>query len=135
MTNQTPRRRNKGILEAALALRAENCARILAVLEKGPMATAQISDALGLRQSACYSCLRYLSGRLHQIHAVGQRDSLGRNYWQLGRAAAQPVQPAKKAAAFGPPEHRRIIVPARQMGIVRDGLLAAFFGPAGEQRP
>lgn len=134
MANKSFRKSGPGVKNAAIALRAENCARILVILSKGPMISANISAAAGLSQQACYCCLRYMRDSLHQIHA-DQRDSLGRNYWTLGTGDAPLRKRSKQAAVIVPPDHRRVIVPARQMGMVRDGLLAAFFGPAGEQRP
>lgn len=138
MVNRTNHKSGAGMKQASIAARAENCERILAVLARGPMISADISKAVGLPTSAGYSCLSYMRDRLDQIHMMEQRDNQGRNYWALGQANAQlekVAKPPKKTALFIPPDHRRIIVPARQVGMVRDALLAAFFGPAGEQRP
>jgi hypothetical protein len=117
--------------EALAAHRAEVCARIAVLLVAGPMSVADISDAVGIRRSTGQSYMRYMATHLRTVRKTEQVNKYGRCNWELGEDPTLPTPDQVLDASFAP---RRRMVPARQMGMGRDYFVAAFFGPAGEQR-
>jgi hypothetical protein len=122
------RSRNNGSRARIQAQRVKSCARILELLEKGPMTTRQIIDELKQGGSTVRSYLTHIKDDLHQIHVSGQVATLRTHVWTLGPGTAEQKD---REATF---DKRQFTIQARQVGMVRDSMLAAFFGPAGEQR-
>lgn len=118
------RSRNNGSRARILAQRLISCARIRAMLEKGPMTTRQIVDELGQSDSTVRTYLRHMMTDLRQIHVVGRIATVKTHVWALGAGTAEQHA---KAATF---DQHQIIIQARQIGMERDPMIAAFFGPA-----
>jgi hypothetical protein len=92
--------------------------------EHGSVATGQIVEALGVNERTVVAYLRYLRDVKRTIRRSGYLK--GATLWELGedttaRKKTPPVEEMRQSQAF---------VPARQMGMRRDALVAALFGPA-----
>lgn len=112
-----------------LARRVEACARILVLLEDGPLSAIAVSDALGLRRATGYAHLRYMASNLRNVRSTGKVDDLGRSTWELGEDPTMPTPDERLDASFA---QRQRIVPAKQLGMWRDVLVSALFGPPGQ---
>lgn len=112
---------------ARRALRVESIERIRVLLADGPLSTTEARQALGLSPSSAYAFLQHMASNLREVRKSTMKDVKGRDLWELGEdltlASSDQVLDAKFA-------QRRITVPARQMGMPRDHLVAALFGPA-----
>ena len=102
------------------------CARILVALEAGPLAAGPVADLVGLNRSTGYAHLKYMASELRTVRRAGH-DEEGRVTWELGEDFSLPTPDECLDAAFAA---RHATVPARQLGMSRDSLVAAFFGPA-----
>lgn len=108
-----------------VARRAEAIEKIRKLLPERPMTNLELAVRLNIPARTVYGYLCHLQdlGEAYQMNAT---DSRGRKTWAMDDDAQQVA--AGRAAA----EHaqRAVIVPARQVGMPRDGLVAALFGPA-----
>lgn len=95
------------------------------LLGKQPMSCGGLSAALGLPSGTIYGYLRYLEseGEVYLTHMV---DEEGRKTWAIDNEELR-VATDRKPVDYG---QRAWTVPARQMGMQRDPLVAALFGPA-----
>lgn len=115
-----------------LAKRAVCCARILDMLKLAPLTSEQVALALDISPISSYRYLAHMRDELRQIHAVPADSTRKMNQWVLGAGSAPSAKDEGMDRSFA---QRRVIAPARQVGMVRDSLIAALFGPAGERRP
>lgn len=99
--------------------------KILELLIPKPRSCFDLSAVISIPSSTVYNYLRALQeeGEVYQMDAL---DDRGRKTWAVDSEALQAA--TDRAAA----EHskRAWIVPARQIGMPRDPLVAALFGPA-----
>lgn len=99
--------------------------RIRKMLADQSMSCFDLSAELGIPSGTVYGYLRNLEeqGEVYQLEHL---DDRGRKAWALDSEAQQAA--TDRVAA----EHakRAWIVPARQIGMHRDELVAALFGPA-----
>jgi hypothetical protein len=118
------RRRAGANLSNAEKLRRRDaaCERIRVLLAKQPMSVGAIAADLGLNTGTVYGYLCFMAelGEVRRAGVPGARRPL----WELG-----VEHPAKLEANAVRPQGA-VIVPAVQVGMHRDGLVAALFGPA-----
>lgn len=111
---------------ARRALRETSIERIRVLLAQGPLSTTEVQQDLRVSPSSAYAFLQHMARNLREVRKSG-KDAKGRDLWELGEdltlASSDQILDAKFA-------QRRITVPARQMGMPRDHLVAALFGPA-----
>jgi predicted ArsR family transcriptional regulator len=108
-----------------VALRSAAIEDVRALLKDKPQSCFDLSAALGIPSSTIYGYLATLQdmGEVYQMDAF---DDRGRKTWAIDNAAQQVATGRAQA------EHSRRawIVPARQVGMKRDPLIEALFGPA-----
>lgn len=107
------------------AMRTACVVRIREVLADGPMSTFDVKKALGVSSSATYAALNFMHNELREVRRSGQRDEKRAVLWELG-------EDLTLAAAD---QQQTRTVPARQVGMWRDNLVAALFGPAQGSAP
>lgn len=109
-----------------LVRRAECLERIPRLLQQGHKTAAEIGQILEVHPSTAFAYLHFLA---HELHTVRKsRDTkCGSALWELG---ADPALTAVTSKNTGAPQ--RSVVPAQQLGMWRDWLVAALFGPAPE---
>lgn len=120
------RRLQKGGPSAAdkIAAREEVLDALRELLAQGNKTVHDVREQMNLSRSTAYAYLLYLEG-IDEAHRTGVRDEHGREPWAAGPAPVpegEEVVEADGCCAW--------IVPARQMGMQRDPLVAALFGPA-----
>jgi hypothetical protein len=103
--------------------------KILKILLAGPASTAAIAAKLELRPELVASYLRHLHLEEREIRQYQERPGFSVVLWRLG---ADPALASKGATPLGDDESdvKRTVVPARQMGMQRDPMVAAMFGLA-----
>ena len=107
--------------------RAEAVEKITVLLAQRRMCAAEIADELQLVKGTAFAYLRFMASDLRVARKAGAQDDQGRELWELGEDPTLPSLEEVDAAADAP---SRRMVPARQIGLVRDSLIAALFGPA-----
>lgn len=109
----------------ALARRDAAIEKIREMLAEKRMSALEVTGKLGVSDSTAYGWLTYMKdlGEAHQVDAPG-----GRKLWALGR---DPVTSEIEGVDDDAP--KAWIVPARQVGMWCDALVAALFGPAAAQ--
>lgn len=107
-----------------LELREQAAKQIIAMLEQKPVTPVDVAEALGLNKATAYSHLRYMAGN-RQVRRSGKYDEHRRELWELGEDLTLPTKEEILDRDFEP---KRPIVPACQVGMWRDCLVAAFFG-------
>lgn len=107
--------------------RADACARILVLMERGAVTSADVAIELKVSTITGYRYLAYMRDTLRQIHNERTPNRRDMHLWVLGEDPELPNSDAALDKAFAP---KRYISPARQIGMIRDSLIAAFFGPA-----
>jgi len=110
------------------ALRAASVVRIRELLAGGPLTVIAIAADLGVSNSGAYAFLRYMAHDLREVRKVDHQDEKGRDLWELGEDPMLPTPDELLDASFA---QRKKAVPARQIGLPRDPLVAALFGPTG----
>jgi hypothetical protein len=105
-----------------IARREATLVRIRDLLAKKPHSRVDLAIALGIPSGTVYGYLCQMQ-EVDEVYQLERTDEKGRKLW-----AAE----GGKATPRGVVEHqkRAWIVPARQMGMQRDALVAALFGPA-----
>jgi hypothetical protein len=107
------------------ARREASIQKIRELLTEMPHSCFDLSAAVGIPSSTVYNYLRTMQedGEVYQMDAL---DDRGRKTWAADSEALQAA--TDRAAA----EHskRAWVVPARQIGMPHDPLVAALFGPA-----
>lgn len=109
------------------ALRAVSVVRIRELLAGGPRTVIAIAADLGVSNSGAYSFLRYMAHDLREVRKADHQDAKGRDLWELGEDLMLPTPDELLDASFA---RQAKSVPARQVGMQRDRLVAALFGPA-----
>lgn len=99
-----------------LARRDESVREIATLLADGDLSAADIAQHFDLNQSTVYGRLQHMEAQ-GLAHRTGERDAHGYGLWAAGEAPVLEVCRIKT-------------VPARQLGMRRDPLVAALFGPA-----
>jgi hypothetical protein len=117
-------RTTKGGLSNAEKLRRRDEAvdRIRELLALKKMAVVHVAGALGIGEGTAYGYLRFMA-ELGEARRSGKHDEANRQLWELGREAFDGETPEHDAQSAW-------VVPARQMGMQRDPLVEALFGPA-----
>jgi hypothetical protein len=103
-------------------IRDEAIDKIRPLLAEKRMCVADIASHLGLAEGTTYGYLRFMA-ELGEARRSGEIDEGNRHLWELGREEFDGEDP-------DPQRHGAWIAPARQMGMWRDPLVAALFGPA-----
>lgn len=107
-----------------LELREQAVRQIIVMLEQKPVTPVDVAEALGLHKATAYAHLRYMAEN-RQARRSGKYDESRRELWALGEELPPPDEVLDDCIA-----PKRPIVPARQVGMWRDGLVAALFGQA-----
>lgn len=108
-------------LAEKLANREVVLEQIRALLAMRTLTALDAADALNLNRTTVYAYFVYLA-ELGEAHKTGERDSHKRALWAAGREPANGE--AEKVACAAK------TVPAVQIGMQRDPLAEALFGPA-----
>lgn len=111
--------------------RADAIEKIRALLALGPISSPAVAEKLGLNTSTAYAFMHHMHKELREIRKTGLRDAQNRELWELGEDLLLPTDEELLEQSFEP---KRATVPARQVGMWRDGLVCALFGaPAQAQ--
>lgn len=115
-----------------LATRAASVARIKELLAVEPRTAAELSQVLAselqVTRTTVFGYLRHMHKTERSIRLAG--ETRGRaELWELG---ADPALPAPDEALDRSFARKCATVPARQVGMEREPLVAALFGPARE---
>lgn len=114
--------------KAQMVVREAGVARIKLLLADGPRTPAELSQILAeelqVVRATVFGYVRYMHKSERSIRPTGEMRGRG-ELWTLG---ADPALPAVDEAPDG--SFACATVPARQIGMCRDGLVAALFGPA-----
>jgi predicted HTH transcriptional regulator len=118
-TNTSPTARFDGIRNLSpdeMAIQRDaRLEHLLKMLAERRMSGPEVAEALGVSRPTAHEYLRRLESTYEAKRAV-ERDASGRQLWML-----------TTEKEFSSPA---TIVPARQVGMWRDALVAALFGPA-----
>lgn len=109
-----------------LAARAEGVAKITAVLQEGPKSTPDICAATGLNRPLAFSYLRHMRETLRTVRILPEQQGRS-DVWALGEDPNVPTEDEKLDRLIAVKQAR---APAQQIGMRRDPLVAALFGPA-----
>jgi hypothetical protein len=93
--------------------------------ERGLVTRELICDELGLNPNTASAYLRHMHKDLRMIQRLQERKGISRVQWKLGEDFALVAMDDE--IERGAKQHT---VPARQIGMCRDSLVAALFGPA-----
>lgn len=96
--------------------------RIRELLMLGPASRATICEAIGLNENTCSMYLGYMRKELRLIRVSERKSFVKALEWELGEDPSLPPEDSPTQSS----------VPARQLGIARDPLVAALFGPAAQ---
>jgi DNA-binding CsgD family transcriptional regulator len=120
----TQPRRGKNLSNAAkIALRAEAVTRILELLGKANLSVVDLARVLRINSNTVYGYLRYMA-EMGEVRRSGEFDADRREKWELGAEDPGKLNVTEKRPIGA------VIVPARQVGMWRDPLDVALFGPA-----
>jgi hypothetical protein len=108
-------------LAEKLANREVVLEQIRALLAMRNLTALDAADALNLNRTTVYAYFVYLA-ELGEAHKTGERDGQKRALWAAGRAPVKEEGGQEELAAK--------TVPAVQIGMKRDPLAEALFGPA-----
>ena len=111
---------------AQQAARAEAVAKITESLAEGPKTMAELLDVVKCLRPTMANYMRYMHKKLRVIHMTGAYRNRG-ELWALGEDKTLPTSDEQLDSLFAV---KRGCAPARQMGMWRDPLVAALFGPA-----
>jgi len=106
-------------------MRAQAMALARDALKVAPLTTHELFDAIGVTRSTGFTYLRTLA-KAGEAHMTDQR----RNGMALWAAGPDPKMDATDDAVDAAMELKRYVAQAQQMGMWRDPLVAALFGPA-----
>lgn len=98
--------------------------RIAELLAEKQRTVIDLAAELSIPWNTVYGYMRFMQ-EVGDAHQTGYFDSKRREFWAAGRA-----KPGGEANVPDECVQRAWIVPARQMGMLRDPLVAALFGPA-----
>jgi DNA-binding CsgD family transcriptional regulator len=108
-----------------LELREQARAAIRVLLAEQPLSPGDIAERLGLNQSTAYAHLKHMAKELREVRRTGRCDARRRELWELGEDVALPTGDELLDRGIAP---KRPMAPAVQIGMWRDGLVAALFG-------
>ena len=127
MTRAKPGAEAKRLRQAAE--RAAAVDKILDMLSMKRCTAPELAEVTKVEKNTLNGYLRYMQKTLRKVRiasAAGIRPAL----WELGADPALPTEDEKLDQLIAP---KRGIHKAVQIGIPRDPLIAAFFGPANQQ--
>jgi len=107
-----------------IAHRERACERILELLAVKPHTVVEIAAALNVKEGMAHRYLAYLA-EMGEACRQAERGPNNRQIWQAGRDGVAKDEHRPSTAFSGAK-----VVPARQVGMWRDPLVAAMFGPA-----
>lgn len=110
-----------------LAAREAAVEQIKVLLAQRRMCAAEIADELNLVKTTAFAYLRYMAVQLRVARRAGAQDEQKRELWELGEDPTLPSPEELLDQSFA---QRNATVPARQLGMWRDPLVAAIHGPA-----
>ena len=117
-------RRGKNISNAAkIALRAQAVTRIRELLGKSRLSVVDLARVLRINSNTVYGYLRYMA-EMGEVRRSGEFDTEHREKWELGAEDPEKLNVTEKRPIGA------VVVPARQVGMWRDPLDVALFGPA-----
>jgi len=108
------------------AARAEAFAKVLELLQEGPKTSSEMYEVIGGARSTLPNYLRHMHQKLRVIRMTGEYRNRA-ELWELGADPALPDPEDDLDSLIAP---KRGVHPARQLGMRRDPLVAALFGPA-----
>lgn len=111
---------------AQQAARAEAVAKITESLAEGPKTMAELLDVVKCLRPTMANYMRYMHKTLRVIHMTGAYRNRG-ELWALGADTTLPTPDEQLDRIFEPKRGRG---PACQIGMWRDPLVVALFGPA-----
>jgi hypothetical protein len=111
---------------AQQAARAEAVAKVTEALAEGPKTMAELLEVVKCLRPTMANYMRYMHKTLRVIHMTGQYRNRG-ELWALGADTTLPTFDEQLDQLFAA---KCGTVPARQLGMWRDPLVAALFGPA-----
>lgn len=109
-------------------LREQRIEAITKLLAAGPKSALELSATLIINRSTMGTLLLSMEKTLRTARRSGERRG-AQVLWELGE---NPEVEDEIDQAIAP---KRPIVPARQVGMWRDGLVAALFGPGQGAQP
>lgn len=109
-----------------LAIRAYYVEWITELLDTGPMSVPDLIKLTGVLRSTMHSYLRYMEQTLLKVRRSGERKDR-QVLWEIGVSPDLGNADDEDLLAIAP---KRPMAPAEQVGMWRDGLVAAFFGQA-----
>jgi len=112
--------------EQQLAARADAVAKMEALLMEGRKTAHELFDGCEGIRATLANYLRYMHKDRRTVRPSGEKEGSW-ILWELGTDPALPTPDEALDEYFAP---KRGIGPARQLGMHRDPLIAAFFGPA-----
>lgn len=115
-----------GTKEQQQAARAAAIAKITELLGTGPMTSGDILRIVGGNRSTLMSQMQYMHETLRRIRKTGESRNYGA-LWELGADEKLPSLDDQLDQIIAP---KRGIGPAKQIGMWRDYMVAALFGPA-----
>jgi hypothetical protein len=120
------RRKNPANLSCAekVSRRDRAIVRIGELLAEKHRTVVDLAAELSIPWNTVYGYLRFMQ-EVGDAHQTGRFAGDRREFW-----AAGPVHPGEPVESLDDSPRNAWIVPARQMGMPRDPLVAALFGPA-----
>jgi len=103
-------------------MRAQCLARIEELLADGPMSAAALFKELGVTRGTVFGYLHYMHKIERTVYPLAEKSGRSKQ-WALGADPALPNGDDVSAPQRGS-------APAQQVGMWRDALVAALFGPA-----
>lgn len=126
--HQKPRKHPDNLSNAEKVSRRDAAIeRIGEMLAEKPRTVIEMAADLSIPWNTVYGYMRFMQ-EVGDAHQTGEFDGGRREFWAAGRANQGEVLETLDANP-----RRAWIVPARQMGMPRDPLVAALFGPAATQ--
>lgn len=110
--------------DAWIARREDSIQQIRDALTEGAMTVGDIAERFGAPEGTIYGHMVHME-KQGTAHRTGRRDSRRRVLWAVGPKPAASPAAEQEEAMFG-----SRTVPARQVGMWRDYMVAALFGPA-----
>jgi hypothetical protein len=107
-----------------LAIRAYYVEQITDLLDTGPMSAPELIELTGVIRSTMHSYLRYMEQTLLKVRRSGERKDR-QVLWEIGISPELGNSDDEDLLAIAP---KRPVAPAEQVGMWRDGLVAALFG-------
>jgi hypothetical protein len=98
--------------------------RIAELLAEKPRTVIDLAAELSIPWNTVYGYMRFMA-EVGDAHQTGEFATNRREFWAAGRA-----KPGQVLESLDANPRRTVVVPARQVGMLRDPLVAALFGPA-----